>query len=60
MKIDWSNTSIGYYDLDLRRVGSTGSCCDWWEELFPNHEDRGIVQYQMVTYSSFIRIKIAN
>lgn len=47
LKIDWSDTEIGYYDLDLRRVGVSGSCCEWWEEIFRNHEDRGIVQYQM-------------
>lgn len=47
LKIDWSNAPIGYYDLDLRRVGGSGSCCGWWEEIFRNHEDRGIVQYQM-------------
>ena len=47
LKIDWSDAAIGYYDLDLLRVGVPASCCDWWEEMFPNHEDRGIVQYQM-------------
>ena len=47
LKIDWSAAPIGYYDLDLRRVGGSGSCCDWWSEMFNNHEDRGIVQYQM-------------
>lgn len=47
LKIDWTDVPIGYYDLDLRRVGGSGSCCGWWEELFANHEDRGTVEYRM-------------
>ena len=31
LKIDWSDAAIGYYDLDLLRVGVPASCCDWWK-----------------------------
>ena len=46
-KIDWSKAPLGYYNLDLYRVGSSGSCCEFWEEMFPNHEDLFYTQRSM-------------
>jgi hypothetical protein len=46
LRIDWSDTRIGCYDLDAGRVGG-GAVIEWWEEMFPNHEDRRFVTYQM-------------